>query len=663
MKLIASALILGLLSTTAFAQSDKTDWQRVPEARPNATIFSPLDLPAPNSMRNGAGAPGEDYWQQEVDYNIDASFDVETRTVHATAKVTYTNHSPDELTYLWLHLEQNVFRKDSIGNAIADAASIGASAEGDGYTIYGVKHKRKDLAFHVYDTMGLLELPSPLAAKGGKFTFDIEWSFVIPKNVFRRFGMKKYKKGTVYEIAQWIPQVAVYDDVNGWNTLPYLGSGEFYTNFGDYEVNITVPHDFIVVATGELENRNTVFTPEQSKALDKAKKSEETVMIVSKEEVGTSGSRPKGDQPLTWKFKADNVRTFAWACSDAFILDAASVDGILVQTAYPEEGGEVWAQATQMMCKALAGYNRRLIKYPYPVATNVLGPEGGMEYPMIVFCNGSRERGVYGVTSHEIGHNWFPMMVNTDERRHAWMDEGFNTFINGYSTEDWFGPQEKSSNDPAGFARMMRIPKMVPIVTAPDKLPGMLLGLLEYTKTGVGLTLLRETIVGPERFDFAFKEYINRWKFKSPQPADFFRTIEDAAGMDLAWFWRGWFMEIGMLDQAVSAISKSNDRIRFENLGELVMPLHFRVTYVDGTTQDFKKPVEIWFQTDQIVIKLGSSKEILEVEIDADRVFPEIDRGDNYWNVADKKAEKEAAKAAEAAEVETAVTETTTEGK
>ncbi|MBC8370887.1 MAG: M1 family peptidase, partial [Planctomycetes bacterium] len=358
--------------------------------------------------------------------------------------------------------------------------------------------------------------------------------------------------------------------------------------------------------------------------------------------------------PLTWKFEAEDVRTFAWACSDAFILDAASVDGVLVQTAYPEEGGKVWAKATQMMREAIAGYNRRLIPYPYPVATNVLGPEGGMEYPMIVFCNGRREKSVYGVTTHEIGHNWFPMMINTDERRHAWMDEGFNTFINGYSTEDWFGPQELNENDPAEFAWMMQMADSVPIVTAPDKLPAMALGLLEYSKTGVGLTLLRETIVGPERFDFAFKQYMNRWKFKSPQPADFFRTIEDAAGMDLAWFWRGWFMETGMLDQAISGVGKSSDRVRFENLGELVMPLHFRVTYTDGTFDDYKKPVEIWFQSSQIIIDIDTDKEIAEVEIDAERKFPELDRDDNIWNVADKRAEKEAAKAAEAAVTEAA---------
>ncbi|MDE0585492.1 MAG: M1 family metallopeptidase [Planctomycetota bacterium] len=654
MKLLCSTFLLSLFSTTAFAQSDdQYDWERVPQARPNATIFSPLDLPAPNSVRNGAGAPGPDYWQQQVDYEIDVEIDVETRTVHATAEVTYTNNSPDPLDYLWLHLEQNVFREDSIGNAVADAASIGAEPEGDGYTIYGVKHKRKDLPFHVYDTMGLLELPKPLMANGGKFSFAIEWSFVIPKNVFRRFGIRKYNKGTVIEIAQWIPQVAVYDDVNGWNTLPYLGSGEFYTNIGDFNVNITAPRDFVVVATGVLQNTNRVFTPSQAKALGKAKKSDETVMIISKEEVGQDDSRPKGDGPLTWKFEAESVRTFAWACSDAFILDAASVDGVLVQTAYPEEGGKVWAKATQMMCKAIAGYNRRLIPYPYPVATNVLGPEGGMEYPMIVFCNGSRERGVYGVTTHEIGHNWFPMMINTDERRHAWMDEGFDTFINGYSTEDWFGPQRKNENDPADFAFMMQMTGSVPIITAPDKLPAMALGLLEYSKTGVGLTLLRETIVGPERFDFAFKQYMNRWKFKSPQPADFFRTIEDAAGMDLAWFWRGWFMEAGLLDQAISGVGRKNDRIRFENLGELVMPLHYRITYTDGSTEDFKKPVEIWYQSNQIIVNLTSNKEIAEVKIDHHRLFPEMNRDDNTWNVAEKNSERDAEKAA--------VTETGTE--
>jgi hypothetical protein len=634
MKTAFSLVLLCLLSAHSQAQISDSD-----------SIFRPLDLPTPNSVRNSAGAPGKDYWQQEADYDIKVKITPTTREVNAKALVTYTNNSPDDLNYIWIHLEQNIFREDSIGNAIADAVAIGAEPEGDGYRINKISHVlqmgskslQKNLELAIYDTMGLIKLDNPIQKNGGVFKFEIEWSFIIPKNVFRRFGIKKYNKGTVYEIAQWIPQVAIYDDVHGWNTLPYLGSGEFYTNFGDYNVEISAPKEFVVVATGELQNENDVFTPEQVAALGEAKKSSATITIIGKEDVGNLKTRPQKEEWLTWKFKAENVRTFAWACSDAFILDAASVDGVLVQTAYPEEGGEVWAKATQMMCKAIAGYNQRLIPYPYPAATNVLGPEGGMEYPMIVFCNGTRESSVYGVTTHEIGHNWFPMMINTDERRYAWMDEGVNTFINGYSTEDWFGPQEKNENDPGEFAFLMRVAQGVPIHTPPDQVPNDMLGLLQYSKPAVGLTLLRETILGPERFDFAFKEYMNLWKFKSPQPADFFRTIENAAGADLAWFWRGWFLESYILDQAISGISKDRKRIRFENNTEMVMPLHFQVTFTDGSVKDFKKPVEIWFQTDQVIINIPGEKLIASAVIDPQKKFPDNNRANNSWSVSETK--------------------------
>lgn len=604
-----------------------------------------MDLPPADLVRTADGLPGPDYWQQQVDYAIEASLDPETRVVQGRAQITYTNNSPHELPYLWLSLEQNAFRADSIAASVGGDTAIGmTNSEGDGYTIHALEARGKDLVFHVYDTMARVELPKPVKAGGGTFVFEIAWEFTIPKKVFRRFGIADFEQGKVYEVAQWFPAVAVYDDVHGWNTLPYIGTGEFYSNFGTYDVELTVPRAMLVVATGELQNEKKVFTAEQVKRLKKARRSAETVIIRGAEEIGDPNSRPEGEGPLTWKFHAEDVRTFAWACSDIFILDAASWEDTLLQSAYPKDGLPVWGKSTQMLRTAIDGYSKRWSPYPYPAATNVYGAEGGMEYPMIIFCRGTRESSVYGVTTHEIGHNWFPMMINTDERRHAWMDEGFNTFINGYSTEEWFGPRKHQENDPSTFAAFMLAPDQMPIATRADILPGRLLGLLEYMKTGVGLTLLRETILGPERFDYAFRRYIKEWSFKSPQPADFFRCMEDAAGMDLAWFWRGWFYETGHLDQAVSGVSqpkgKKGARIRFDNLGGLVMPLHFQVTFEDGSTSDYTFPVEVWFQSNRLIRELPGERRIAEVVIDKHRVFPEAKRRNNKWSAAEREQEK-----------------------
>ncbi len=286
-----------------------------------------------------------------------------------------------------------------------------------------------------------------------------------------------------------------------------------------------------------------------------------------------------------------------------------------------------------MLRTAILGYGRRWHRYPYPVATNVSGSESGMEYPMILFCRGEDEHSLFGVTAHEIGHNWFPMLVNTDERRHAWMDEGFNTFINYYADEDWFGEQEPGRGHPASMAPRMRAPDLVPIETPPDRLPPRLLGELEYSKTAAGLILLREQILGPERFDYAFRKYIDRWAFKSPRPADFFRTIEDTAGVDLAWFWRGWFYETAWLDQAVGEVQQPTDghpaTIAFENRGELVMPLTYRIVWKDGEQQDFQLPVEVWFHTDRIVERVPGERAIARVLVDPNELMPDVDRTNN----------------------------------
>ena len=521
---------------------------------------------------------------------------------------------------------------------MAPRAAIGVrEAEGDGYTIDALSAGGQPLALEVFDSLGRVQLAEPIPANGGVFTFEIEWRFTIPERAFRRFGIERVDDGVIFELAQWFPCVAKYDDVTGWNALPYLGTGEFYTDFGNYQINLTVPRSHLVVCTGVLQNPQEVFTRAQYERYQRAHSSAETVMIRSTDEVSDPGSRPAGDGALTWRFEAEMVRTVAWASSDAFIYDACALGNILIQSVYPKEAIEHWSKSTQMLRAAIKGYNERWFPYPYPVATNVNGPEGGMEYPMIIFCGGRRsERGLYGVTTHEIGHNWFPMLVNTDERRHAWMDEGFNTFINHYSIGDWFEGEMGTRAVAANFAEGMRRSDDLPIMTPADHHPRSLLGRNQYTKAAIGLVLLREEILGPERFDFAFRTYIRRWAFKSPQPADFFRTMEDAAGADLAWFWRGWFMETSWLDQAVVRASweaeENRAAITLDNLGELVMPVAIEIEYTDGSKERKKLPVEIWFNTDRFTHTWTSSVPVKRVIIDPDRAYPDVERSNNEWN-------------------------------
>ncbi|HEX5052458.1 MAG TPA: M1 family metallopeptidase [Planctomycetota bacterium] len=629
-----AAVLLTVSPATLLAQR-RDDFARAPELRRDVTIFSPLDLPTPTRLRSASGAPGPDYWQQRADYRIAVALDPATRTVTGKEHVTYHNNSPDALDYLWVHLEQNVLKKDSIGSLTDGGAAVGEreSENSDGVLLSHVGIGGTDLTYHVYDTMMRVELPQPLLA-GKQLEFDVAWSFHVPEHVFRRYGTMKVRKGTIWEIAQWFPAVAVYDDVHGWNTLPYIGTGEFYFNFGNVDLDITVPRDHIVVASGVLQNPEEVFTSVQLERLAAARKSRDTVMIRDKDEVGDPASRPAGQGPLTWRFRAENVRTVAFASSEAFMLDACAAGATLVQSAYSEDSIRTWSKSTQMLRTAIEGYSKQWFPYPYPVATNVGGVEGGMEYPMIIFCSG-RSRGdadLYGVTTHEIGHNWFPMLVNTDERRYAWMDEGFNTFINKYSTQEWF-PNRKPPR-PSSFAGMLKAPG-VPVVTNADRLTGLQLGVLQYEKTGVGLMILREYILGDERFDYAFRTYIRRWAFKSPQPADFFRTMEDASGMDLAWFWRGWFLEDAMLDQAVDRVQQPSGnrgaRITFVNKERQVMPLTFRATFEDGSTEVQRLPVEMWFQSDRVAVTLEGKGTVTEMRIDPDQMLPDTNRRNNIW--------------------------------
>lgn len=629
---------------------------REPTARAKETIFSPLTLPPPNSMRTGAGTPGPDYWQQQVNYAIDATLDTDANEVRGKAIVTYINNSPQQLDYIWLHLEQNLFRENSIGALSSEPDTrFGYRGHDGGLNVryvraVGGSDAGKELKLAIYDTVGRLEIPHPVAAKGGKIEFEIAWSFKIPPFGADRMGTQKVEQGTIYEIAQWFPAACVFDDYYGWNTLPYLGQGEFYTNFGDYDIRLTVPRDHVVICTGSLQNEKDVLTKAQQDRLDEARKTDKAVMIVGPDDVGKKESRPDGSGPLTWAFHAEKVRTVAWTSSPAFIWDACYLNdsgpagsdgkptGTLIQSVYPKEATPLWSdKSSDMLRFSIDHYNKMWFRFPWPTATNVNGVVGGMEYPMIIFCSERHdEHGLYGVTTHEIGHNWFPMLVNNDERRHAWMDEGFNSFVNIYSNRARWPESRGTREEVHDFAMQNARGQQQPMDTAADAVWRGRLGFLEYGKTQVAMQLLREEVLGPERFDPAFRRYVAQWAFKSPRPADFFRCIEDAAGQDLAWFWRGWFLETGDLDQAVTDVRYTKDEkvalITFTNYGELVMPTKYRVTFEGGISEMHTLPVEVWMTTNQwtAAVEVGTKK-VVKVEVDPDGKLPDIDLKNNAW--------------------------------
>lgn len=649
--------------------------RRRPEARERKTIFAPVEWPAPSAARLVTGLPGPQYWQQRVDYQIEAALDEEQETLRATGRMTYVNNSPDELPFLWLHLEQNLFRDGSDGaQLLAVQEFLGGRIDTQDHSArahYGLElHALRiaggpDIAPKIYDTIARVDLPQPVAPRGGTVTLELTWSFRVPKDHPVRMGIDTVAAGKSFEIAQWFPAAAVYDDVHGWNTLRYLGLGEFYTNFGSFDVRLQVPRSHLVAATGVLQNPEQVLTATQHTRLAQARDSAETVIIRGAEEISDPNSRPAGDGPLTWHFVAHDVRTFAFASSAAFIWDAAGLpergkspsegaggiaaipSGTLVQSMYPREALPTWAESTRMLRHSIEHYSRQWYSYPYPCATNVNGAEPGMEYPMVIFCGRDdtpqrdaaaeerARRDLYFVTTHEIGHNWFPMLVNTDERRFAWQDEGFNTFINIYACKSYFGDlgELEEQRDTALWVLEHLVDQ--PINVPPDQNTMTSFGMNQYTKTALGMYALREAVLGPERFDDAFRRYVAAWAFKSPQPADFFRGMTTASGQDLDWFWRGWFNETGVLDQAVEGVRHAGDEvwITFRNRRELVMPVPYRVTYSDGATETRKLPVEAWFTSDRATAHFRSQHgRVKRVEIDPDRVLPDVRRGNNRWS-------------------------------
>jgi len=541
-------------------------------------------LPTPTSTRNGSGAPGHAYWQQDVDYDIEVRLDDDAQRIEGHERIRYRNNSPDTLTYLWLQLDANIYSPTSDRAMSASAPafdrvtyrSFRRLLEGltfDGSVKLGaVTDKRGRALDHtVVGTMMRIDLPKPL--KPGKaFVFDIDWSYAIndSSKVPGRTGYERFDDGTIiYEVAQWFPRLAAYEDVNGWQNKQYLGAGEFTLEFGDYDVEITVPADHVVAATGELANPKDVLTAAQRKRLEEAESASAPVFIVTPDEAKKNESG-KTSNTKTWRFKAENVRDFAFASSRKFIWDAQQVEvagePVWAMSYYPGEGEPLWSKySTKAIIHTLEVYGRYAFEYPYPTAISVNGPVGGMEYPMICF-NGPRpekdgtysKRTKYGLISviiHEVGHNFFPMIVNSDERQWTWMDEGLNTFLQYRAEQEWEKGYPSRRGEPRKIVDYMRSDAQVPIMTNSESL--LQFGNNAYAKTATALNILRETVMGREAFDHAFSEYARRWKFRRPMPADFFRTMEDASAVDLDWFWRGWFYTTDPVDIAIVGITEN----------------------------------------------------------------------------------------------------------
>ena len=601
---------------------------------------------AGNRYRSASGVPGPDYWQNEADYEIKATLDDEAHTLSGEITLSYTNNSPDELPFIWLYLEQNRFTENSRGTLTTPIGGNRYNGDVDGgYEISNLKAKtgRSTSSKHIInDTRMQVWFDEPIKANGGKATVSMNFTYKIPVKGMDRMGRLDVEDGTIYAMAQWYPRTAVYDDIEGWNVEPYLGAGEFYLEYGDFDYEITAPWDHIVVGSGELVNERQVLSSKMRERLDKARKSDETVTIVGEDEIKDASLRAKQEGTLTWHFEMENTHDIAFASSKAFIWDAAKIDlpsgkNILAQSVYPKEsaGEGAWGRSTEYSKHSIENYSNKWFEFPWPVATNVAAEIGGMEYPGLNFCGWkSKGASLWGVTDHEFGHNWFPMIVGSNERRYAWMDEGFNTFINYYSTQE-FGEYPTSLNKTRNMIGWFKSETREGIDTYPDVTNLRNLGMVAYYKPAVGLYMLREYVLGHERFDNAFKSYIKTWAFKHPQPKDFFNHIENVAGENLSWFFGNWFYGTGNIDLAIEGVRGNRDGkgfiINLANKGEVPMPVKLKITYQDDSSEELTLPVEIWQRGDTWSHLVETDKAPKSIEIDPDKIMPDVDYSNDKW--------------------------------
>ncbi len=706
LRQISAILLILLTSCFAFGQS---------KSKPSDK-FKQLDtdLPTPNEQRTASGAPGNKYWQNRADYSIDVELDDANQRITGKETVTYKNASPDTLNYIWLQIDQNLFAKDSDTLKTSPAPNFDnpngfplsaieqiAAREYDGkVNITDVSDsKNAPLKYTINKTMMRVDLPVPLVS-GGSFVFNVAWNYAI--NNQRIFGGRAgYEffprdRNYIYEMAQWFPRMVAYTDYQGWQHTQFLGAGEFTLEFGDYLVRITTPNDHVVSSSGVLQNPTQVLTAAQIVRLKQSETAKEPLKIVTNEEAkANESSKPTGKK--TWIFKADNVRDFAFASSRKFIWDAqghnVGDNKVMAMSFYPTEGNPLWEKySTQAIIHTLNIYSRYTFTYPYPVAQSINGPR---PLPDGTY-SAQTKYGLISVVIHEVGHNYFPMIVNSDERDWTWMDEGLNTFLQYLAEQEWEKNYPSRRGEPQFITDYMLSENQVPIMTQSDSL--LQFGNNGYAKPATALNILRETVLGRELFDFAFKQYAQRWKFKRPEPADFFRTMEDASGTDLDWFWRGWFYSTDHVDISIENVrlyqintqnpdvekdlqrKQSNDRpktlsqqrneslpkridqypslrdfyndfdqfkvtdkdrqnyeaflsnlddkeklllngnyyfyvVDLKNIGGLVMPVIFKVEYMDGTSEDIRIPAEIWrydnFNVSKLIITKKEAKAIV----------------------------------------------------
>jgi hypothetical protein len=667
-------------------------------------------LPTPNSYRTASGSPGPEYWQQKADYQIEATLDEEALTISGEETITYHNNSPETLRYLWLQLEQNMRRNDSDTYSTAPTSidenmskrqikTIVGRDDDLGYNIEAVTDiEGQKLPYTINKTMMRIDLPEPLTS-GDKISFKVKWHQNINDYTYdrARAGYEYFEKdgNHLFAIAMWFPRMAVYDDKEGWQNKQFLGRGEFALPFGDYDVKLTVPADHIVGATGELQNPEEVLTNKQLELFEKAKTASDPVIIVSQEEVEQK-EKTKVKGRKTWRYKAENVRDFAFTTSRKLIWGAMGVDiegrTVMAMSYYPKEANPLYGEySTKVVAHTLKVYSKYTIPYPYPVAISVEANKG-MEYPMISFNYGRPDEdgaypdrlkhGMISVIIHEVGHNFFPMIINSDERQWTWMDEGLNTFVQYLAQKEW-DPDFPSRRGPAEkIAPYMKGSKdtMVPIMTNSEQIKQF--GNNAYGKPATALNILRETIMGPELFDYAFKEYCRKWAFRHPSPADFFRTMEEASAVDLDWFWKGWFYTTDNVDidlanvkwykyDAEIDIEKQENRknkknrngdkpnpfedyeyinipigeggelfdgeknyyeMTFKNKGGLVMPVILKLNYKDGSTEIKRIPAEIWRKNEQEVTKVFTlNKELSSVELDPFKETADVNTSNNTF--------------------------------